>query len=57
MIALALTHVALSLRGLLEGFIFHFAGPDALAAAYYANFANPLYCAKDTIYVANVSDE
>ncbi|EJD40315.1 hypothetical protein AURDEDRAFT_187080 [Auricularia subglabra TFB-10046 SS5] len=53
MIALAFTHVALSLRGLLEGFIWHFAGKDAPVALYYANFAAPLYCTKDTIYVAN----
>ncbi|KZV95299.1 hypothetical protein EXIGLDRAFT_766312 [Exidia glandulosa HHB12029] len=51
MVTLAVAHASLSLRGLLEGFIWQFGGPDA--SAYYANFAAMPYKLKNVIYVLN----
>lgn len=51
MVALAITHATLSLRGLLEAFIWRV---DADPAAYYANFAAAPAKLKNTIYVTNV---
>lgn len=51
MIVLAIGHAALSLRGLLEAFVWRPGGPDG--EAYYANFAATPYKLKNVIYVIN----
>lgn len=52
MFLLAIIHTALSLRGLLEAFIW---GVRGSPTAYYANFAAMPYKLKNVIYVINVS--
>jgi len=51
---LATVHVSFSLRGLLEGFIWHYGGPGPDSALmYFADFAAIPYRMKDTVYVLN----